>query len=218
MSRPTLSDLRWPMDEDSRQQAEEWAAGESNRLLDWTWRGFDALRANVLSHVDLNQPLDQLERDLTSKHFIEINRIWAAETGGECSFVPHHEFPENQTRPGGSGKPPASDISFIWYENQRVSWPIEAKVLKTPGTLAEYVTDTAKFVNGIAAPLVGEGAQIAYLLTGLPDDLFSNLNARLSSPLQVVPEFPSRPHRTSSHARTTAPDLRLHHMAMLCVC
>ena len=139
MSRPALSELRWLMDDESRRQAEDWAVGASHQVLDWTWRAFDALHANLMSRVDMTQPLEQLERDLTSKHFIEINRLWAAETGGESSIAPHHEFPENESRPGGCGKPPASDICFIWYANQRVSWPIEAKVLPTPGTLARRV-------------------------------------------------------------------------------
>lgn len=211
-----MSKLRWPMDDDSRRQAKDWAAGITFQALDWTWRGFDALRENVLSEVDFSQPLDQLERDLTSKHFIEINRLFAAETEGLSSIIPHHEFPENESAPGGSGKPPASDICFIWYHNQRVSWPIEAKVLKTPGTLSEYLGDTAKFEKGIAAPLVGEGAQIAYLLTGTTHEFLMNLSTRITSPLQTVPEFSTRPHRASSHARLGSPALKLHHLAMHC--
>ncbi len=211
-----MSKLRWPMDNDSRRQAENWAAGITFQALDWTWRGFDALCENVLRQVNLNQPLDQLERDLTSKHFIEINRLFAAETEGLSSIIPHHEFPENESAPGGSGRPPASDLSFIWYHNQRVSWPIEAKVLKTPGTLVEYLGDTAKFENGIAAPLVGEGAQIAYLLTGTTDDFFTKLKAKLTSPLDPVQGFSDRPHRVSSHRRAAAPVLCLHHLAMRC--
>lgn len=211
-----MSKLRWPMDEDSRRQAENWAAGITFQALDWTWRGFDALRENVLNEVDFNQPLDQLERDLTSKHFIEINRMFAAETEGLSSIIPHHEFPENESAPGGSGKPPASDICFIWYHNQRVSWPIEAKVLKTPGALADYLGDTAKFEKGIAAPLVGEGAQVAYLLSGTTHEFFTNLSTRITSLLQTVPEFSTRPHYASNHARISIPALKLHHLAMHC--
>lgn len=214
MKRPTLSELRWPMDDESHRQAEDWAAGVSIQVLDWTWRAFDALRGNVLMKLVITLPLEQLERDLTSKHFIEIQRIFAAETDGFSAIIPHHEYPENQSRPGGSGKPPASDISFIWYENQRVSWPLEAKVLQTPGTLAEYLADGKKFTDGIAAPLVGEGAQIAYLLTGKTDDFFINLGKSLSSPLEPLLEFSDRAHRVSTHPRDSIPDLRLHHMAM----
>ena len=161
-----MSELRWPMDDESLRQAEDWAASVSIQVLGWTWRAYDALRANVLNYVEMSQPLEQLERDLTSKHFVEIQRLFAAETDGYSAIIPHHEFPENESRPGGSGKPPASDICFVWYENQRVSWPIEAKVVPTSDTLADYLGDTKKFVDGIAAPLVGEGAQIAYLPVG----------------------------------------------------
>ena len=216
MSRPTLSEMAWPMDDESRRQAEDWADGVSSQVLDWTWRAFDALRANVLSRVNMSQPLEQLERDLTSKHFIEIQRLFGAETDGFSSIVPHHEFPENESRPGGSGKPPASDISFIWYDNQRVSWPIEAKIVPTPGTLAAYLADTQKFIDGIVAPFSGVGAQIAYLLTGKTDDFFHNLSLRLPVPLQAVTEFSTRAHRVSFHARTNFPDLHLHHMPMRC--
>jgi hypothetical protein len=69
MSRRTASELRWPMDAESSQQAEDWAAGVSHQVLDWTWRAFDALHKNLLCQIDLDQPLDQLERDLTSNHF-----------------------------------------------------------------------------------------------------------------------------------------------------
>lgn len=216
MRRPTLSELVWPNDEESRRQAARWAASATVRVLDWTWRGFDALRRNVLQSLDMSQHLDQLERDLTSKHFVEIQRIFAEETEGLSSIIPHHEFPESESRPGGSGRPPASDISFVWYDNQRVSWPLEAKVLPTPGTLAEYLGDTEKFTDGIAAPLVGEGAQLAYLLSGTTDDFFRNLRPRLASPLRTLRGFSGRAHRVSFHARGGTPDLRLHHMAMRC--
>jgi len=128
-------------------------------------------------------------RDLTSKHFIEINRLFAAETEVYASVSPHHEFPENESSPGGSGKPPSPDLSFVWYENQRVSWSIEANVIRTPGTLDEYLGDTAKFSMGTTAPLVGEGGQIACLLSGKDDEFFPNLQAKLKAILQPVPEF-----------------------------
>lgn len=216
MSRPSLSEIRWPMDDESRRQARDWATDVATQVLDWTWRAFDALNASILGHVDMSQSLDQLERDLTSKHFVEIQRIFAFETEGFSSIIPHHEFPENESAPGGSGRPPASDISFVWYENQRVSWPIEAKVLKTTGTLAAYLGDTAKFENGTAGPFVGEGAQIAYLLTGTTDDFFLNLSVKLNLPFSQVSQFASRPHRITRHSRIAAAELTLHHLAMQC--
>lgn len=216
MSRLTMSELAWPMGADSRQQAQEWAGGVATQVLDWTWLAFDSLRTNVLSRIDLNQPLEQLERDLTSHHFREIQQLWAHETGGYSAICPHHELPEMATRSVAPARPPAYDIAFVWNDNPRVAWPIEAKAVPTTGTLAPYLGDTAKFTVGTAAPFVGEGAQIAYLLAGPTDDFFANLSTGLSSQLQSPPEFADRPHRTSLHTRKTAPDLRLHHMAMLC--
>ncbi|HVU07290.1 MAG TPA: hypothetical protein VHG89_01960 [Verrucomicrobiae bacterium] len=217
MSRyPTLSELAWPMDDESRLQAQEWANGIVSQVLDWTWRAFDMVRASALGSVDLTQSLEQLERDLARHHFREINILWAQETGGECAFMPHHEYPELETRSPAPAKPPAYDIAFVWNANPRLAWPIEAKVVPTANTLADYLGDVKKFTDGIAAPLSGIGAQIAYLLTGTTDDFFNNLRTRLSLPLQTLTEFSARAHRVSSHARKSSPDLQLHHMAMGC--
>src|ERR1035437_4145539 len=215
MSRcPTPSELAWPMDDESRQQAQEWANGITSQVLDWTWRAFDMVRAGALGNVDLTQPLEQLERDLARHHFCELNMLWAQETGGECAFTPHHEYPELETRSPAPARPPAYDIAFVWNANRRIAWPIEAKVVPTPATLADYLGDVKKFTDGIAAPLSGIGAQIAYLLTGTTDDFFNNLSTRLSLPLQTLAEFSARAHRVSSHTRKSSPDLELHHMAM----
>lgn len=213
--RPTLSELAWPMDDESRQQAQDWVKGVSAQVLEWTWQGFDRLHVGPLATVDINQPLEQLERDLARLHFREINKLWAQETAGESSITPHHEYPENETRSPAPAKPPAYDIAFVW-ENPRVVWPIEAKVVPAPGVLANYIGDVQKFVSGVAAPLTGEGAQIAYLLTGKPNDFFDNLSGKHNYSLLQAPAFPKRPHRVTSHARTPAPNLRLHHLAMFC--
>jgi hypothetical protein len=215
MSRPTVSELVWPMDVESHQQAQEWAGAASLQVLDWTWRAFDALRTNVLNRIDLRQPLEQLERDLTSHHFREIQKLWTRETDGYSAFAPQHEWSEMATRSPAPAKPPANDIAFVWNDNQRVAWPIEAKVVSTVAALAKYLQDTAKFTNGKAAPFVGEGAQIAYLLSGLADSFFLNLSNHFT--LEVVNEFANRSHRCSRHKRTSAPALLLHHMAMLCI-
>lgn len=129
---------------------------------------------------------------------------------------PHHEYPELETRSPAPAKPPAYDIAFVWSENPRVAWPIEAKVLSSPNKLADYLGDVEKFTIGVAAPLTGEGAQIAYLLTGTADTFFANLSQRLSSPLLSISAFADRPHRCSTRTRKAAPELHLHHMVMVC--
>jgi len=216
MRRPTLSELAWPMDNCSRRQAQDWAQAASTQILDWTWRAFERLHDAVLSTVNITQPLEQLERDLARLHFSEINMLWAQETGGECAFTPHHEYPEQETRSPAPAKPPAYDIAFVWNNNPRFAWPIEAKVIRTPGSLAEYQGDTEKFITGTAAPLTSEGSQIAYLLSGTPRVFLDNLRDRLHYSLQQSPDFPQRPHGITCHPRTPAPDLRLHHLALFC--
>jgi hypothetical protein len=204
------------MDADSHQQAREWADAVAIQVLDWTWRAFDSLRTNVLKRIDLNQPLDQLERDITSNHFREIQLLWAQETEGYSALSPHHEWPEMATRSPAPAKPPAYDIAFVWNDNCRIAWPLEAKVLSTSATLAAYLSDTAKFTGGTAAPFVGEGAQIAYLLSGTATEFFANLSKGLELELRSRPEFANRSHRSSDHTRISAPKLCLHHLAMRC--
>jgi hypothetical protein len=214
MSRPTLSELRWPMDDESHRQAVEWAEGITTQVLEWTWRAFDLLGVSVLSHVDMTQSLEQLERDLTGNHFAEIQGVWARETEGETSIEPWPEYAELETRAPAPAKPPAYDIAFVWRANRRIAFPIEAKVVKTPSALADYLGDTDKFVSGIAAPWVGEGAQIAYLLKGDSSIFFTNLKSRLRRRLEPVSDFLHRPHRVSRHKRTKSPLLHLHHLVM----
>ena len=215
--RPTFSELAWPDDPADADLPRNWARSVTVQVLDWTWRGFDELQRNHLNRVDLTQPLEQLERDLTRNHFMEIQAIYQTETEGFSALIPVHEWPEMETRSAAPAKPPAYDLAYVHYSNRRWAWPIEAKVLPTPANLHEYIADVkGKFESGIAAPLIGEGGMIAYLLSGSPDTCFSNVAERLSCEVVVVPEFAFRPHRATHHQRADAPDLQLHHMAMRC--
>ncbi len=215
--RPSFSELAWPDDPADADVPPDWARSVTVRVLEWTWRGFDELQSKHLSRIDLTQPLEQLERDLTRNHFVEIQTVFQAETEGFSAVIPVHEWPELETRSPPPAKPPAYDLGFVHRDNRRWAWPIEAKVLSTPASLHDYVADVRdKFESGVAAPLVGEGGMVGYLLSGGPDICFANLEKRLSCVLVVVPEFASRPHRTSNHQRASAPTLRLHHMVMPC--
>jgi hypothetical protein len=216
--RPTLSEQHWPTDAHSTAQARQWAADAAVQVLDWTWRSFDRLKAIHLSKVDVAQPLEQLERNLAALHFVELNILWAQETGGYSSVTPILEWSELESRPAAPGKPPAYDFAFVFNENQRAAWPIEAKVVPTPNTVAAYLSDVAKFVSGVAAPLTSEGGVIAYLLSGPEVAFFAALEPKLGEPLAEAVEsaLSGRAHRISHHERSSAPQLRLHHLAMLC--
>lgn len=213
--RPTLSEMLWPDDPADADLPVQWAKDMSVQVLDWVWRGYDQLRDKHLSRVDLTQPTEQLERNLTFLHFGEIQEIWARETEGFSSLRPGHEIPELENRSSPSAKPPANDLGFVHTENPRWIWPIEAKVLPTSAAVAEYLTDVrGKFVTGIAGPFVGEAGMIGYLLRGSPNDVFEKLGKELGQPLSPVSEFNARQHRSSNHDRTDAPLLRLHHLIM----
>ncbi|MEK6258075.1 MAG: hypothetical protein AABP62_05595 [Planctomycetota bacterium] len=212
------SELLWPDDPVDADLPAVWATSVATQVLDWTWRAFDALRKNHLVRIDLTQPLEQVERDLVRNHYVEIQVLFAAETDGYATFVPTHEWPEMETRATAAAKPPAYDLAFVSSDNRRWAWPIEAKVVSSTDRLADYLKDVNdKFVGGIAAPLVGEGAMIGYLLVTDTTTVFNNLETRLAQSLETVPEFVQRPHRVSWHSRGSAPDLRLHHMLMPCV-
>ena len=217
--RPTPSELLWPDDSADADLPVTWASSVTTQVLEWTWRAFDSLRQNHLVRIDLNsQPLEQVERDLVANHYVEIQKVFAAETDGYATFVPVHEWPEMETRTTAPAKPPAYDLAFVSSDNPRWAWPIEAKVVSSTGALAEYLKDVNdKFVAGVAAPLVGEGAMIGYLLVTDTATVFANLEKRLNQTLVIVPEFVGRPHRVSRHTRATAPDLCLHHLLMACV-
>lgn len=215
--RRTLSTLAFPKDTANPDLPVEWASGAAAQILGWMWLSFDRLRDSYLVHVDLRQPLDQLERSLTLQHFIDLQLIIHEDTDGFSSLVPVHECDEFESLSSPSAKPPAYDFGFVHVVHRRWIWPIEAKVLRTPESLREYMGDIhRKFETGIAAPLIGEGAMIAYLLAGNAESVFTNLQRYLSIPLESLSEYAQRPHRTSYHSRSLAPLLRLHHMVMAC--
>src|SRR6266496_1941233 len=182
--RPTLSEMLWPDDPADADLPVQWAEAVALQVLDWVWRGYDQLRHKHLSRVDLCQPSEQLERNLTLLHFGEIQEIWARETQGFGSLRPGHEIPELENRYSPSAKPPAYDLGFVHAENQRWIWPVEAKVLPTSAALAEYLNDVrGKFVAGIVGPFIGEGGMVGYLLRGSPRDVFDKLVNELGQPM-----------------------------------
>jgi hypothetical protein len=214
-TRRTFSSLAYAGDTENPDLPIEWAAGAAIQILDWMWRSFDNLRLKLVN-IDLSQPLLQLERDLTRHHSIEITLLFLAETEGFHSLVPQHEWDEFESLTSASAKPPAYDFAFVHIQHRRWAWPIEAKPLPSPGTLADYLGDVREFELGTAAPLVGEAGMLGYLLAGSAEAFLENLQGALSTPLETVPEFTSRPHRASRHSRTGKPFLRLHHMIMTC--
>lgn len=216
--RESLSEMVWPDDPEDAQTPIEWAESMTVQVLDWVWRGFDAVRARYLSSRELSSPPpEQFERDLGERHFLEIQLLWKRETDGYPSLHPVAESPELENRSSASAKPLAYDFCFVHTENQRWKWPLEAKVLLNSRRTSEYLKDVRrKFMTGKAAPFVSEGGMIGYLLSGSAEEAFEKIGEELQQQLLLVEKFSARSHRASLHARSTAPRLRLHHMMMNC--
>jgi len=214
--RASLGEMQYPSAPGDREKAVAWAEMIVEAALTLVWGGFERLVANDLRGIDVaERDPEQLERELVQLHFFHIQDIWKE------TFVPFgvgtevHEF---ATRSGGNATPTSNDLAFVHNSRRRWKLPVEAKVLWTDRAIAEYLKDIEeKFLPGIAAPFVGEGGQIGYLLSGEEARVFEALRARLNQPLRPVPCFSSRAHRTSTHDRATAPPLRVHHMVMSCV-
>lgn len=218
--RSSLGEVLLPIDEESRRLAVAWAEEVVEEALSLVWKGFDLLAANELKGGQDLGGLDpeQLERELTQWHSANITTVWARTTGGYGSFVPSHEHHEFERRKGGKAVPPSNDIGFVHRDKKRWCLPVEAKLLPSARALSEYLKDvTVKYAEGVAAPLVGECGMVGYLLRGTTDDVLARLSIALKQPLLPVAAFPDRAHRTTNHARVTAPMLRVHHMILSCV-
>lgn len=134
--------------------------------------------------------------------------------------VEHGAF-EFKTLDSSGAQPPEYDISFVMYSNQRLIWPIEAKVVETDGALAEYTKEiNDKFLTCRYGPFTGAGAMLAHLLKGKPSNVFKNIEERLNCRLVHHAHFSNRDHKTSDHQRTVPKgkryprDFRCHHMIL----
>lgn len=81
-------------------------------------------------------------------------------------------------------------------------WPLEAKIMKTPRQVANYISDVRdEFLTCRYAPFSGSGAMLAYLLQGEADDALATIATALDCMLDTLPEHLGRPIRKSRHNR-----------------
>ncbi len=118
-------------------------------------------------------------------------------------------------------QPPQYDIAFVFRADFRVIWPVEAKVLETPGTLAAYLSDVnEQFLTCRYAPFSRSGAMLGYLLNGEAVDAFSGISTHLGCELEILKNFADRPSRFSTHMRSVPSgkaypaDFPRHHLIM----
>jgi hypothetical protein len=220
LKRPTVSEQLYPTITTAYIVA-VWNDELINQLLECVWAAYDLLRLEVLTLVDFSQPSDDLERELTEKLFLRIQRLLDA----SLPVQPMHAFAERESRPAPPGQPPLYDIAFVLNANDRMCWPLEAKVLQcdrdTSTNLRDYVaTFNDRFMTCRYAPFSPSGAMMIYLKSGDSNTTLNHVATRLGCTMTPFGRFPTRAHRTSDHIRVVPSgkacpiNFQCHHIAM----
>jgi hypothetical protein len=119
----------------------------------------------------------------------------------EPFYILHGPY-ERETMARPPAQPPQYDLAFVWRPEERIMWPLEAKVLETPRALAQYVRDLRdEFLSCRYAPFSGAGAMVGYLLSGEAGEALLHIERTLGCALKEVQALPSRPNRVSEHQR-----------------
>jgi len=181
------------------------------------WKGYDAFRGEVLSGVGSSQADEDLERNITQ---LLEPKIHEQMSGYEPFYVQHEPY-ERETRVAPPAQPPKYDIAFVLRCNPRVMWPLEAKVLKTDGSVGKYVNEVKKnFLTCRYSPFSSEAAMLGYLLSGYCETAFNNIAEKGAWELAAHAHFPDREHRTSDHKREVPEgklypvEFRCHHLLL----
>ena len=139
-----------------------------------------------------------LERSITQ---VLEPRISAAMTGFEPFYVQHGPF-ERETKRPAPAQPPEYDLAFVLRADERIMWPMEAKVLETPSSVTAYTQDVEnEFLKCRYAPFSSSGAMLAYLISGSATDALASIATKLDCELHDVVEHSARPNRYSKHVR-----------------
>lgn len=190
----------------------DWMSDPAQWLLGFVWTAYDSMCAHppVIDTRDLERSITQLLEP----------RINCAMTGDEPFYIQHSSF-ERETMAPPPAQPPAYDLAFVMRADERIMWPLEAKVLETPGTLADYERDVREqYLTCRYAPFSGSGAMLGYLLSGTASGALDQIAKKLGCSLDTVKEFPSRPHRFSKHRRIVPvgkaypADFECHHLIL----
>ncbi len=217
--RKTLSESAFSDKYEFVELATNWQTDAITVLLNLIWQGYDLYQNDVLSKIDLSQADDQLERDITQSLSIYIERV---RTGFE-PFSIRSEWFEMEMREPAPARPKQYDLAFVWSNppNVRIVWPIEAKVLRSDGSVTEYVNEiTGNYLTCRYAPFSSEGGMLGYLLKGIPEKAFNNIAEAVQCVLSDHPDFLERHHKTSDHQRAVPKDktypakFRCHHLLL----
>lgn len=189
-----------------------WAKDNSREMLKVVWEGYDRMVSDMPG-IDT----EDLERSITQAL---VPKIRSAMSSYEPYDIEHGPY-EHETKAPPPAQPPQYDFAFISKADGKFKWPLEAKVLETPGTLAEYQRDLEnEFLTCRYAPFSSEGAMVGYLLTGTAAVTLLNIEKKLGCTLDDGAFAPGRPHRTSGHVRSVPngkpypPNFKCHHLIL----
>ncbi len=193
--------------------ARRWYPNLSNKLLTFVWQGYDLLMKELPAGIDERD----LERSITQSLELRIRRVMS----GDEPFQIQHDPYERETMKNQPAQPPQYDLAFLLREDERIMWPLEAKVLETDTSVGEYVKDlTGEFLTCRYSPFSSEAAMLGYLLSGIADKVFGQLEEKIPCTLVAHPSFPNRPAKTSAHSRRVPPgktypvSFRCHHLIL----
>lgn len=183
-----------PIDPAFIRLARSWVKDPARQFLVFIWLAYQDLLSDkpVIDGRDLERGITQLLEP----------RVRDAMTGDEPFYVQHSPF-ERETMKAPPAQPPEYDLAFKLRADERIMWPLEAKVLERPGSVNAYVRDvTDEYLTCRYAPFSDSGAMLGYLLTGKPEDALEAIAERLGVALEEVINLPMATNRWSQHART----------------
>jgi hypothetical protein len=197
-ARQTYSERRWPNTPEFNTVLRDLKQAGSTRLLAIVWKAYDKFCAGELARIDCSQADEDLERNITQLLEPEMRKVMS---GLEPFYVQHEPY-EHESRKAAPAQPPQYDIAFVLNDNPRIMWPLEAKVLRTDASVAEYVKEIQlNFLTCRYSPFSNEAAMLGYLLVGNCEIAFANIAKRGKWKLIAHDHSPKRDHRTSDHKR-----------------
>ena len=213
--RKTVGELLWPNPTEFVASLQGGKESASIQMLELVWKGYDLL-AREVAGIDFSVPFDDLEREITQ---ILEKRIHEVMSGFEPFMIQHGPY-ERETRRPAPAQPPQYDLAFILRANERIMWPLEAKIL--PRALAQYVDDVRnELLTCRYGPFSTEGGMLGYVIDGTVEQHFTAIAARVPAVLTHHPAFSTRPHRYSDHQRAVPPgrpypvEFRVHHLLLV---
>lgn len=174
--------------------AQSWMKDPSKELIGLVWSAYQNM-------CDSPPTVDQRDLERSITQLLEP-RIRREMSGYEPYYVQHGPF-ERETMKAPPAQPPEYDIAFVLRADERIMWPIEAKVLEKPGRVATYVADVKnEFLTCRYAPFSGSGAMLGYLLDGDPNTALDEISRSLGCQIHDLSEHPDKPNGVSTHTRS----------------